>query len=46
MKKNPLVLLVKNNKEFPPPHTCDICNSLDEEFGCMYERREGKCQLD
>lgn len=30
----------KNNQEFPPPHTCDICNSLDEEFGCMYERRE------
>lgn len=33
-------LTCKNNQEFPPPHTCDICNSLDEEFGCMYERRE------
>ena len=31
----------KNNVEFPPPHTCDICTSLDqdEEYG-MWERRE------
>ena len=21
----------KNNVEFPPPHTCDVCTSLDEE---------------
>lgn len=21
----------KNNVEFPPPHTCDICTSLDQE---------------
>ena len=21
----------KNNIEFPPPHTCDICTSLDQE---------------
>ena len=28
----------KNNVEFPPPHTCDICTSLDqeEEYG-MWE---------
>ena len=32
----------KNNVEFPPPHTCDICTSLDqeEEYG-MWEEREG-----
>ena len=31
----------KNNVEFPPPHTCDICTSLDqdEEYE-MWERRE------
>ena len=30
----------KNNVEFPPPHTCDICTSLDqeEEYG-MWEKR-------
>lgn len=30
----------KNNVEFPPPHTCDICTSLDqdEEYG-MWEAR-------
>lgn len=21
----------KNNVEFPPPHTCDVCTSLDQE---------------
>lgn len=21
----------RNNKEYPPPHTCDICTSLDQE---------------
>jgi len=21
----------KNNVEYPPPHTCDICTSLDQE---------------
>ena len=31
----------KNNVEFPPPHTCDICTSLDqeEEFS-MWEAKE------
>lgn len=31
----------KNNVEFPPPHTCDICTSLDqdEEYG-MWETKE------
>ena len=31
----------KNNVEFPPPHTCDICTSLDqdEEYG-MWESKE------
>ena len=30
----------KNNVEFPPPHTCDICTSLDqdEEYG-MWEAK-------
>ena len=33
----------KNNVEFPPPHTCDICTSLDqdEEYG-MWEAKEGE----
>ena len=31
----------KNNVEFPPPHTCDICTSLDQEekYG-MWEAKE------
>lgn len=31
----------KNNVGFPPPHTCDICTSLDqeEEYG-MWEAKE------
>lgn len=31
----------KNNVEFPPHHTCDICTSLDqeEEYG-MWEAKE------
>ena len=31
----------KNNVEFPPPHTCAICTSLDqeEEYG-MWEAKE------
>lgn len=31
----------KNNVEFPPPHTCDVCTSLDqeEEYG-MWEAKE------
>ena len=31
----------KNNVEFSPPHTCDICTSLDqeEEYG-MWEAKE------
>lgn len=31
----------KNNVEFPPPHTCDVCTSLDkdEEYG-MWEVKE------
>lgn len=31
----------KNNVEFPPPHTCDICTSLDqdEEYG-TWEAKE------
>lgn len=32
----------KNNVEFPPPHTCDICTSLDqEERYKMWESKEG-----
>ena len=32
----------KNNIEFPPPHTCDICTSLDqEEEYSMWEAKEG-----
>lgn len=31
----------KNNVEFPPPHTCDICTSLDqEEEYSMWEAKE------
>lgn len=30
----------KNNVEYPPPHTCDICQSLDQEED--YEMWEGK----
>lgn len=31
----------KNNIEFPPPHTCDICTSLDrEEEYEMWEEKE------
>lgn len=32
----------KNNVEFPPPHTCDICTSLDqeEEYEMWEERIE------
>lgn len=31
----------KNNVEFPPPHTCDICTSLDQEedYG-MWEAKD------
>lgn len=28
------------NVEFPPPHTCDICTSLDEEEYCMWQAKE------
>lgn len=30
----------KNNVEFPPPHTCDVCTSLDQEE--EYEMWEAK----
>jgi len=30
----------KNNVEYPPPHTCDVCTSLDEEMYCMWEEKE------
>lgn len=31
----------KNNVEFPPPHTCDICTSLDqEEEYSMWEEKD------
>lgn len=30
----------KNNVEYPPAHTCDICTSLDEEEYCMWEAKE------
>lgn len=30
----------KNNVEFPPPHTCDICTSIDQEED--YEMWESK----
>lgn len=29
----------KNNVEYPPPHTCDVCTSLDEEMYCMWEKK-------
>lgn len=29
----------KNNVKFPPPHTCDVCASLDEEPFCMWESK-------
>ena len=33
--------ICKNNVKYPPPHTCDICTSLDqeEEYG-MWEAKE------
>lgn len=32
----------KNNVEFPPPYTCDICTSLDQEEKYeMWEPKEG-----
>ena len=31
----------KNNVEYPPPHTCDICTSLDEHMYCMWEAKGG-----
>ena len=30
----------KNNVEFPPPHTCDVCTSLNQEDYCMWESKE------
>ena len=29
-----------NNVDYPPPHTCDICTSLDEEDYEMWEGRK------
>lgn len=29
----------KNNVEYPPPHTCDVCTSLDEEMHCMWNAK-------
>lgn len=29
----------KNNVEYPP-HTCDVCTSLDDEMYCMCEEKE------
>ena len=29
----------KNNVEYSPPHTCDVCTSLDEEMYCMWEKK-------
>ena len=26
-----------HNVEYPPPHTCDVCGSLDEDLYCMWE---------
>ena len=31
-----------NNVEYPPPHTCDVCDSLDEELYCMWEPKIDK----
>ena len=32
----------KNNVEYPPPHTCDICTSLDQEEEYeMWEEKNG-----
>lgn len=28
----------KHNIEYPPPHTCDVCTSLDQEPYTMWER--------
>ena len=30
----------KNNIEYPPPHTCDVCTSLDDEMCCMWEAKK------
>lgn len=30
------------NVEYPPQHTCDICDSLDEELYCMWEHKINK----
>lgn len=29
----------KNNVEYPPPHTCDVCTSLDQKMYCMWEAK-------
>lgn len=29
----------KNNVEYPVPHTCDVCTSLDEEMYCMWKAK-------
>ena len=35
----------KNNVEYPPPHTCDVCTSLDEEMYCMWEKKRANGAL-
>lgn len=29
----------KNNVKDPPPHTCDVCTSLDQKMYCMWEAK-------
>lgn len=37
----------KNNVEFPPPHTCDVCTSLDQEEECgMLEAKESDLDIE
>lgn len=30
----------KNNVEYPPPHTCDMCTSMNQKMYCMWEAKE------
>lgn len=32
----------KHNVEFPPPHTCDVCASLDQPDFTMWEKKNGR----
>lgn len=32
--------ICENNVEYPSPHTCDICTSLDQEDYCMWSLKK------